>query len=234
MNTTLLQPRDRQILDHVARYRITTPEAVHSLFFQGSSVEASKSVLKRLNGKYLRSRPLYGHRRYYQLSSVSAGLLGQPDEATQPFGPTSLPTRFAVMQFCCMRPEGPCTRLTRDELLENFPDLGVSAFGDYYLESAGASLRLGRILVDLGGDALRFVRKVRDVLARELAVPSFRSLVEEGGFVLTLLTAEETKREVIVASLSRIRENDPRIGGSFECVVETIPELINFPRRPPP
>ena len=97
-----------------------------------------------------------------------------------------------------------------------------------------AAPRLGRIFVDLGGDGLRFVRKVRDAIARDLGVPAFRSLVGQGGFVLTLLTAEETKRELIAASIQRARQSDPRIGDAFECVVETIPDLINFPRRPHP
>ncbi len=227
MSPVQLQPRDRLLLEHVARYRLTTVEVVHKLFFAGKDVETAKSVLKRMNAGYLRSQPLFGRRRYYQLSSVSASMLGEPDEATRPFGPSALPTRFGVVSFCCLGPGPERVRLRQLEFEEAFPELADLRFNDTYLERAGTTPKLGRILLDLGGDHLRFLRKVHEYARRDMAHRHFRQMVEAGAFVLTLITAEETKRAAIVEALSR----RPL---PMTCRVETVPELINFLRSDGP
>jgi hypothetical protein len=225
MDDTLLQQRDRDILLHVARYRLTTVEALHRLYLPDRGVEAAKSVLKRLNGSFLRSRPLFARRRYYQLSSVSTRLLGEPDEASQPFGTHALPTRYAVLQYCCMSHGPERRRMTRDEFANSFPELRSIPYGDYCIDIDRRVSRLARIAVDLGGDYLRFLRKLREYLDRDSRVRGLRELIEQDAFVLVILTAEETKRDAIVEAIQR----DPLPG---LLRVETVPDLINFPRRP--
>lgn len=227
MTNVQIQARDRLILDHVARYRITTPEAVHLRIFEGKDIETAKSALKRLNHGYLRSRPLWGRRRYYQLSSVSATTLGEPDEATRPFGTTALPTRYAVLAFCCLHPGKERTRLRPAEFEQMFPDLADLRFNDTYIDTHGKRPELGRVIVDLGGDYLRFLRKVHEYARRDMAHTGFRQMARAGAFVLTLVTAEETKREALVDALER----RPL---PLRCRVVTVPEMINFPRRPAP
>lgn len=224
MSPVLLQPRDREILTHVSRYRLTTPEVVHRLFFADRGMEAAKSVLKRLNGSFLRSRPLFGKRRYYQLSPAGAALSGQPDEAAQPLGTNALPARFGVLEYCCLGFPSERPRFTRSEYAESFPELQDLPFADYYLDIHKGVTRLGRIIVELGGDHLRFLRKVREYMTRDTRCRPFAEMVRQDRFVLALVTAEESKRDAIIAAIER---QPPAVPVRVECV----PDLIQFPRR---
>ena len=59
-----LTERDEEILRHVARYRLTTTEALRRLFFPDAKPGGEKNVLRRLTGEYLQPQPLYGKRVY--------------------------------------------------------------------------------------------------------------------------------------------------------------------------
>ncbi len=224
MPTLSLQPRDRAILEHVARYRLTTLPVLHRLFFPERTDEAAKSVVKRLTPEFLGAQPLYGRRVFYQLTTTGARLLGEAEEAARPLGAVARPTRLAVLDYCCLAHQPERRRFTRREFAEAFPDLAEVPFTDFTLDDAGP--RLTRLHVDLGGDYRRFLRKLREYLARDLACPPFARLVRERCFALAVLTAEEAKRDAFLEALRRTPLSAP-------TSVEVVPDLAQFPREAP-
>lgn len=199
----VLQDRDQAILAHVARYRLTTLETVHHLFFpEASSQEAAKTVLRRLRGTHLQSRPLYLRRVYYQLTAVAAQALGEPEEIAKPLGPQALPRAYSVLAYCCHGPaERP--RLTRAEFAERYPALAAAVpYNDFTMEpSAEGPQRLVRLLVDLGGAHQRLVRKCVGIIRKGHSTPALNEMLAANTFQLTILTAEVTKAQAIGRSL---------------------------------
>lgn len=195
-----LQPRDLEILSHVARYRLTTQETLHRLFFTGATPEAPKTVVRRLReGGYLQSRPLYLRRAYYQLTRSAAALLGEPEEAARPLGPQALVRAYGVLAYCC-HAESERQRLTRLEFHRAFPYLSENGipFDAFYVER-DPRLRLMQIVVDQGGDARRLLRKCRTRLKLARETPGLSDLVRGGEFGLALVTSSNEKAEALRA-----------------------------------
>src|SRR5262245_60806711 len=87
----LLQERDQEILDHVMRYRLTTPEVLHRLFFSDSERNAVTKVTSRLcQNEFLQSHVLYASHTYFTLAPQGAKLTGLARKKIGPLGPQSL------------------------------------------------------------------------------------------------------------------------------------------------
>lgn len=113
-----------------------------------------------------------------------------------------------MLAYCCppSRPERP--RLTRRELLDSYPQLRGTSLtrtrhADYYLDRRKDKTRLTRIVVDLGGDHLRLVRKLREILRANAERPSFGELMQDDAFAFAVVTAEPSKKEAIKETLAR-------------------------------
>lgn len=223
-----LQERDRKILEHVARYRLTTPEVLDRLFFAGQ-VEARKGVLKRLTKEHLKAEQLFLQRKYYRLSKVSARLLGIHEEAAEPLGVQAKPTQYGILSFCCSRDGQEWPRYTRPEFLKDFPEFGERCiprndyFLDYYVDYDGKQARLGQIHVDLIGDYQRLITTCRGMIRAGLEVEGLREVIAEGLFAIGLVTSEEEKKEKILSHLSE---------KPLECPirVHVVPELRDIVR----
>jgi len=220
-----LQGRDTDILMHVARYRITSLELVHKLFFPQQTAEAARSVLRRLNGPFgfLQSRPLYGKLLYYQLNPRGAREFGEPVESTKPLGPQALPRAFGVVMRCCTTTE-PQKRITRNEFesaCRSLFEAGVP-FNDFFLATAAEGTQhFFRIVVDLGGDADRLVRKLLQIRSAYSEVPAMLSILDEGRFGFSLVTTSTSKEEAILKAVDRF--NVPTRVETF-----VLPELGNL------
>lgn len=220
-----LQPRDFDILGHVARYRLTTLETVHRLFFEGSTVEAPKTVLRGLRaGGYLQSRPLYIRRAYYQLTTAAAGLLGEPPRAASPLGPQALVRAYGVLAHCCHGDDKERRRLTRAEFEAAFSYLHENGvpFDAFYVER-DSRLRLVRVIVDQGGDAKRLLRKCTEIRRRAATTPGFQDLLRAGEFELAVVTAAPEKMETLRVAYEARDELR-----SFPVRFDTVAELTHL------
>ena len=222
-----LTERDKEILKHVQRYRLTTTEALRQLFFANAKPGGEKNVLRRLTGEYLQTQPLYGKRVYYQLTPAAARLLGEPEESTTPFGTQALVRLYGVLAFCCL---GQTKRLvfTKTEFGEafrqfaNLLDLGQS---HYYLDYDGQTARLGQILVEQGGEYQRLITKCRKLVERGRELPGLQEIMSDDLFVIALVLAEDTKRDLLYAQL---RKNPLPVW----CRVEVVPDLGSLMPHP--
>lgn len=205
--TVELTDRDRSILDHLKRYRITTNEVLETRFFGGDGHDALKTVRRRLVGAFLQARPLgIGRRRYYQLTPRAARMFGEPEEVAAPLGTQALPRAYAVLVFCCLSGKRR-ERLHRDELREEYPELAGSSLAthsDLYIDEWGGKPRLARILVDYGGETAALVRKCHRFLAESRdRIAGFSNMLRQDAFTVTILTGEETKKQSIIDALTR-------------------------------
>lgn len=113
-----LDERDRAILTHLARYRLTFQEILGVLFFDGKSPQ---SALTRLIADgYLEAVKGYGgNRRGYKLSVAGARAAGLGRRRGDHPGSEAGPFNLAVLTFCLLNGR-PRIRLENSELEELF------------------------------------------------------------------------------------------------------------------
>lgn len=216
-----IQERDHSILEHIERYRMSTPGVLKAKVFKDLKPEAMKSCMRRLReAGYVATAPLSPPRHlYYHLANRGAHLLGVSTKHAKPLGEQALPTRLAVLSFCC-GPNG-SEVLTASEFKEEFSDClskGVPVEPYYYDAQSGAP-RLSFIMVDMGADAGRIIRKCRKAFGERMKVAGFRSLIEEDAFSVTVLTPRESKKAATIAALKRAKDFHHPIR------IEVVPEL---------
>ena len=228
-----LEERDRFILEHVARYRMTVPQALSELtFFEDSGPHAVKNVLKRLcrSGGYLSSAPLYRNRSYYHLTKRAVRVLGEHDSLAKPLPDEPKTRAYAVLSFCCLQGRG-FERLTKDEFEQHFPELYQNQQRrEYYIDTAGDRPRLGFLRVDYGGRGRwdRLIAKCREDVVKRCDKPAFRKLIDAGDFVITVLTALEKKAERLRQAVAEIEAQLP-----VPIQVAVIPDLLELIAPPP-
>lgn len=205
-----LQERDERILRHLARYRLSTPEIIFNLYFKPEghkSTEGMKSTLRRLwkdpESAFLDSKKLYGSGRdvYYHLTPQGASYLGFANATDIGHGFDKMDVRarhLGCLLFACGG-ETPRPKFTVEEFQTCFPgtlergtDFYARFFSDaYFLDDRDGVRRLGRLLVDTGGDTTKVLQR-----AAETAVATLPRFVAAGRFSLALVlpTAEKLRR----------------------------------------
>lgn len=194
---------------HVERYRITTVDAVHHLFYAGKSREAAKKALNRMvDAEQLAPVPI-AKRTFYQIH-------GTPPLTSQP-----LWERFAVLTFCVLR-QPAHKRLTPQEFEDLFPEFanapGISPAHQHYFLPLVGTPRLGRALVDSDAEPDRVARKCRETFRDASATPGLVELLDARLFTISVLFAEPTKADAVASLLK-----DQNLGALFQFHV--IPEL---------
>ncbi len=220
-----LEERDLAILTHVFRYRMTVVDALTRLsFFNDQTPHAAKNVLRRLrHGGYLNSAPLFGTRRYYYLTPAAAHAIGETESVARVLPEQTKIDAFGMLTYCCCR-EPQQDKLTLAEFQHSFSDLfRKGERPNYYVDTTDARKRLGFIRVDRGGYGRwdRLIHRCRDDIAKRCDLPAFRSLINQGGFVFTLLTSLPQKA-------ARIEETIREEGFPCEFRVVAIPEMLEL------
>jgi len=198
-----LTERDREFLDHLRRYRGSTPSIVTPTICNGSEA-VSKKLISRLRD-YVASDPIGTKTVYYRLKPAGTKLLGAPEEISRPLGPQALPKVLGIVDFCCAGPKKR-TRYTRQEFIEDFPELVKELLGkdyhtDFFIDADGEQARFGQIVVDLGGDYQKLLSKCRVRLREYLDVGHMRDIVADGLFTFAIVVAEEEKAASIRTAL---------------------------------
>ena len=193
---------DRQLIDHVGRFKLTTTEVVKRALLPGKSHNAITKITNRLCKSGLLAKfPLIHPLKYFVLGQRGAHLLGLGEHRSLPLGPQSLPIEYATLVYATLGNQ-PRMRLTTAETVEVCPWLPVRlAKSTHCLDQQNQVLEL--IRVDLGGPADHVARKcVGDLLARRQHSP-FRLLLAEQKFRLVVITGTEQKAEAVQQALDR-------------------------------
>ena len=217
-----LGPRDNDIFEHVSRYRLTTREVLHRLFFAEVEMNAVTKVTSRLcRDGFLNRYDLYPSRSYFVLGGEGARFLGISKKRTEAMGVQSLPIEYATLAYCTAAPGR--ERLTRRELQEHHPQYLVSGVDSshYYLDHDGEKARLAYIRVDCGGSADHVIRKCRGDLEERQEHEAFAALIERNQFLIAVATGRAEKAAAIHESLKRHQ-------WPIRFRIEVIPELVNL------
>lgn len=200
-----LVDRDYEILDHLRRYRMTTREVLHRLFFSDSELNAVTKVTSRMvDHRFLNRYELYSGRSYFVVGPESAKLLGLSPKKCKPIGTQALPREYGILLFSCMT-DTPRERLLVSELHERLPNFTGkrSDCGHYYLDNDGQHIRLAHIRVDQGGPPDHVIRKCREDLEMQIRVTAIRELIEQDRFLISIITATEEKAAAIREAIER-------------------------------
>jgi hypothetical protein len=194
--------RDRNIIEHVARYRLTTIDALRQTLLRGHSAGAARKIVARLSASdYLHAYPLVHPSRYYVLGTAGARSLGIAMHRTLPLGPQSLPTEFATLAYATLGPH-PRKRLQRTEVSARCPWLPpVLAAATHCLDEKQIGLELLRI--DLGGPPDHVARKCVQDINRRLQLAEFLPFVRNGKFRLVVITATSEKALALRQAIDR-------------------------------
>lgn len=221
-NNFRLTRRDRAILDHVARFRLTTNEVLQRVLFVDQQPNAVTKVTARLcEHKFLAGFPLIYPQNYYRLGEHGAATLGLHESRTRPLGPQSLPMEYGVLVYATRR-EQPLIRLTPNELRQRF-DFFEPAWCEaaHVLRVAGSDDVIELLRVDLGGSADHVARKCfADVMARWQSNP-FKQLVRRRTFRCVLITCTTSKAAAIQLSLEGHHWPD-----GLAVHLATVPDLL--------
>lgn len=223
--TTTPTTRDRQILDHVRRYRLSTREILQRAFFADAGESAVSKVVGRLvTTGWLRECRLASGLTYYVLGRQATEAVDTPARRGRPFTEQSFPTAYGFLAFCV---EQHVRRLTSDEFAAAFPELCRERMktGGYYIDVREPACRLGTVLLDRGNPPKAILRKLDRLLAQHYRSPAFAALIQSGRFWITIMTAWPAKQRLLENAVKLTRRGPARIE------VVTVPELQAFYRR---
>jgi hypothetical protein len=193
--------RDRLILEHIARYRLTTLEVLGRAVLPGLSRNALNKITNRLCAtgllhKYTLLHPV----RYFVLGDSGARGMGIRGHRAQPLGPQSLPQEFALLAFAALGAKQHL-RLTTAEVLKRCPWLPL------YMASAPHCIDHADVLelvrVDLGGPADHVARKCAVDLVNRCRIREFPPLLADRRFRLVVITSTTGKATAIQRALDR-------------------------------
>ena len=222
-----LRDRDWEILEHVARYRMTTPDVLHRLFWENDDGRtAVTKVTSRLTDYGFLNRYDFIHpKSYFVLGPNGTKAFGIPQKRSNALGPQSLCSEHGVLAYCCLREERQ-ERLTVRELQEFNPaylQKGVES-SPYYLHTVDGRTSLTFIRVDGGGSVDHVVRKCKRDYQQRAKVPAFRELVDQGRFAIAVVTGmvpQDAKVKEVEEALAR--QNLP-----IRFFVASVPDLVEL------
>jgi hypothetical protein len=216
--------RDELIVEHVARYRMSTCKVLRRGVLAGLSQNAASKILNRLcrEGR-LRHFPLLHPTPYYVLGEAGAKSLGLSLQRALPLGPQSLPLEYAVLIYAtCGRP--PRTRLTRREVRQLCAWLPAPCAAAPHCRDVHGVLEL--IRVDLGGPAAHVARKCAADVNQRRQFREFTELAAVGRFRLVVITATKEKAAALRQSLD---QHDWPSG--FRIHFSVVPDLLSLTLR---
>lgn len=219
-----LGDRDFEIFEHISRYRLTTPDLLHRVFFNdGSQLNAVTKVTSRLTReRFLNRWELFGSNAYFVLGPKAIGYVPVSRRRTGELGQQALPHEFAMAAFC-LRPQVTRKRLTVSELSKNPGQLlqpGVDN-SHYFLEENDGVTQLGHFVVDLGGHATYVARKCAEQIEIRQKRPPLRQLIDSRRFLVGIATGTEEKKADILRVLRTAT-------WPVEFRIEVVPELVHL------
>lgn len=203
--TFRLSDRDFDIFEHLSRYRMTTREVLHRLFWEDSEINAVSKVTSRLvHFGFLNRYELYPRRPYFRLGPPAARLLGINAKHCKPLGVQDRPIEFGILDFCCGGEDRRKRLKVRDVAKDNPDLLSKNLLSNrYYIDDDNDTKRLGFVHVDCSGDAAHVARSCNEQLEKRYVHEAFRQLIDQDRFVIAIVMATEAQKESITDALNR-------------------------------
>jgi len=198
-----LPPFERALIDHVARYRASTDDAVRELFFTEakSMTTVQRAVAPVIAGGWIDKFQAVGRRNIYVLGRNFERSRAQQG-TTSRFSEQSLPATLAILYFCVRQRH---RRLTVPELRAVDSRLCPCGLKNsaYYVEQRQQKFGLSLMLVDSGSPVRRLTWKVKRLIGQRAKHDAYRSWMLDRRFSITILTAFPTKQEQLVSAFAK-------------------------------
>lgn len=219
-----LSNRDRLILEHVARYRLTTLEALGRVVLP----ELSNNALSKITGRlcklgFLKKYTLVHPQKYIILGERGVRCLGVGAHRAKALGSQSLPNEFALLAFATLG-ASQHLRLNAVEVRQHCPWLPLSlAMAPHFLDDAGI---VELVRVDLGGPAHHVARKCAADLSTRGRIAEFSSFVAAHRFRLVVITISTGKSTAIKNALKNHHWPD-----GLAIHFSVVPQLLSIGAR---
>lgn len=197
-----LPEREQAIIDHVARYRVTTVDVLHEKFFpELQSVKSVRKIAARMIAdgwldrfQAVSRRNLYVLGRNFEQPRAKQG-------TTACFSEQSLLTAVAILYFCVRHRH---RRLTVPELLKVDKRLCQTGLNNspYYVEQRENQLGLSLLLVDRDSPVRRLTWKVKRLVGQRKRHDGFHAWMLDQRFSITILTAFAEKQQQLIQAFS--------------------------------
>lgn len=198
----MISDSDKYLLNHVYRYRITTPEAVRCLFYADGTLDDVREAYRRLRKEnYLAQGFLWRGQPYYCLGPAAAALF--PNARVGTLAEQDVASAFAMLAFCHYGGDVARKAITLEELRAFVPQLVIKQLGNdrYYMDTNGDEHRLGFIKVDRGFNYRRSNHQLTNLLRKRARFAAWSQLIEQRRLVVTFATAWEEKAKLIQTTL---------------------------------
>ena len=219
-------PLERDILEHLGRYRVSVREVIARYFFAGEKGKASGALgkLQRQGVIQIRARDLDGGHSYYQLTQKGCAAAGVAKDRAAPLSGLSLARSLGVLWFATMNGKKRAL-LPNAKLPPSCPKL------------PGAALHVVEILAKNDGRIYRVqvvaedkdyhypLAEIRKTLAALGATPEGAAFIESGAYAFAVLVHEEAKAIRFREAFSSLSEPLPH---KARVLVERVPSPSNF------
>lgn len=215
-----LTARDRQLLEHVSRYRLATDAIFRKCYFPDVQDHGPvRKVAGRLVArKYLREFSFGNRVSYYVLGPRGCRALDLKAREPRPFTEQSLPAALAIAYFCAARA---LNRLTASEFHRGYPELcrpGLRSSA-YFMEDTPRGLFVGFVLIDRATPPRRMMNKIRRAIAQRYKLKKFAELMQARRFFIVVLTGFPAKKKELEEAIA------DKHRGPVAVRVEVVPEL---------
>lgn len=213
--------RDSDILEHVVRYRMTTREVLHKLFFSDSEPNAVTKVTSRLvRNRFLTRFDLHSGKSYYSVGPNAARIYGYTQRKCKQLGPQALVENYAILQYC-MQGNTPRERLHVSELQVHLGSLTGKnlELSKFYIDTEDGIPMLACMRVEHGSDVAHTVRKCRADLEQLARHSKIHQLIQHQRFLMAIIASTQAKVEGIKTSIAR--QTWP-----IRIRVEAVPDLL--------
>lgn len=187
---------------------LVTPEFALHRHFQGQTIAAAQSEIRRLcSASWLYSLPMAGRQRYYRLTRHGARAIQVHARHTRPLKRQGLLNRFAVSWFFNVHELDRCYRFDPIEWVDEFPAFANRRYWrrPFYLRENPQEdqTRFGVVIVDHGASRRRLTAKVTDLLAELIRVGWLASKESQRRLTLTMLTFNSGRADSLTHLLQR-------------------------------
>ena len=213
--------RDRLILEHVTRYRLTTLEVIRRVVLRGITRNAVSKIANRLcDTGMLQKHTLQYPTNYFVLGEHAVRSFGVGIHRARPLGSQSLPQEFALLAFATLG-ERQHLRLNTAEVKRRCEWMALAhAAAPHCLDEANV---LELVRVDLGGPADHVARKCAADLTERSRTSEFLSIVAARQFRLVVITSTTGK----VAAIQRALNLHPWPSGLL-IHFSVVPQLLSL------
>jgi hypothetical protein len=192
------------LLKHIARYRLSTFEAMSRLLDrEGEGPRHLRRLLqKACDAGEMDTAMLHAGIRYWYLTSTGAERLGIDSSRSGPLSEPAKIRAYALLIFCCLS-DVSRHRLLPSEMNGQATSLFRPGMPSSYCFDPSEQGRMTLVRVDAGRNGRwdRIVQSVNQDRTSHIGFPEFRQFIEARRFEITILTVLPTKAERIARAL---------------------------------